>query len=80
MEDNLVVVRMHGRDAETWEKPGLKPSERYKYLYSEKELEEWATRIRDMAGQTKQMHVLFNNNYEDYAVRNAMMMQQLLMT
>lgn len=76
--DELAVVRMHGRNAETWEKRGLPPSEKYKYLYTEAELDEWADRVVAMAKEARQVHVLFNNNYGSYAVRNAAQMKLML--
>lgn len=76
--DDLAVVRMHGRNAETWEKPGLKPSERFKYLYSEDELQEWVPKVQEMTRHATQIHVLFNNNYRGYAVTNAAQMKLLL--
>jgi uncharacterized protein YecE (DUF72 family) len=76
--DEIAVVRMHGRNAETWEKPGLKPSDRFKYLYAEGELREWVPKVRGMARQAKEVHILFNNNYSTYAVTNASQMNELL--
>jgi uncharacterized protein YecE (DUF72 family) len=69
---------MHGRNAETREKPGLKPSERYKYLYDEQELDEWAQCVLHMARQAEVVHVIFNNNYQSFAVTNAAQMATLL--
>jgi hypothetical protein len=37
----LVYVRMHGRNAETWNVRGGSAAERFDYLYSDKELDEW---------------------------------------
>ena len=31
---DLAIVRFHGRNAETWEKKGITPAERFRYLYS----------------------------------------------
>jgi len=72
------IIRFHGRNADTWEKKGLKVQERFNYLYSESELREWVPGIRALAGRTRQLHVLFNNNYEDQAVTNGRQMQTLL--
>ena len=33
---------------------------------------------RKLAGKTRQLHALFNNNYEDKAVRNAAQMKLML--
>ncbi len=77
-DDSLAVVRFHGRNADTWEKPGLTPSERFKYLYSEQELKEWISPLHQMSEQAREVHVLFNNNYQNYAQTNALQMKTLL--
>lgn len=75
---DLSIVRLHGRNKETWEKKGITATERFRYLYPKEELGEWTPRIERLASQTKNMHVLFNNCYGDYAVRNAQDMAGLL--
>jgi uncharacterized protein YecE (DUF72 family) len=75
---DLAVVRFHGRRAETWDKPGVGVEERFKYLYSESELEEWVPKIEHLARETNQVHVLMNNCYADYGVRNAKQLELLL--
>ena len=45
----LAFIRFHGRNAETWEKPGLSAAERFRYLYSEDELREWVKPARELA-------------------------------
>lgn len=68
----LAVVRMHGHNKETWEKKGLKSAaERFNYLYNDDELDELATPVRRLTDEAESVHVTFNNNYEDYAQRNA---------
>ena len=75
----LAVVRLHGRNAETWEKKGLKASsERFNYDYSEAELSEMVKPIEGLAQQAKEVHVIFNNNYQDQGQRNAKTMMGLL--
>ena len=75
---DIGIIRFHGRNTETWEKKGLSVQERFNYLYSEEELQEWAPRIRQLASGTRQVHVLFNNNYGDQAVTNGRQMRLLL--
>jgi uncharacterized protein YecE (DUF72 family) len=75
---DLAIVRFHGHNEETWEKPGLTAAERFRYLYSEEELERWVEPVRELAGQAKQVQVLMNNCYQDYGVRNASQMAALL--
>jgi uncharacterized protein YecE (DUF72 family) len=57
-----VYVRFHGRNAETWNKRGGSASERFDYLYSTEELEEWVDPLRELAGQAQQAYAFFNNN------------------
>ena len=77
---DIGLVRFHGRNTETWEKKGIGPAERFNYLYSEEELKPWAEKIVDFAGRTREMHVLFNNCYEDKAVVNARQISLMLDT
>jgi len=68
---DIAVVRFHGRNRDNWEKKRIGAAERFDYLYPEQELKEWLPRIRELASKTRQLHVLFNNCYEDKAVVNA---------
>jgi uncharacterized protein YecE (DUF72 family) len=72
-------VRFHGRNKETWEKKGLTPAERFRYLYKEGELEEWVPRVRQVAGKAKETHLLFNNCYANYGTTNARQLAELLL-
>ena len=71
---DLGLIRFHGRNSETWEKKGIGPAERFNYLYTEAELQPWASKIAQISQQTSEMHVLFNNCYQDKAVVNAKQM------
>ncbi|TET55380.1 MAG: DUF72 domain-containing protein [Dehalococcoidia bacterium] len=77
---DIGLVRFHGRNTETWEKKGIGPAERFNYLYSEEELEPWAGKIGELAGQASEMHVLFNNCHQDKAVVNARQISLMLGT
>jgi len=77
---DLGLVRFHGRNRETWEEKGLSTAERFNYLYSEDELKPWASRIRELATKTVEMHVLFNNCHDDKAVVNARQISLMLGT
>jgi uncharacterized protein YecE (DUF72 family) len=76
------MVRFHGRNAHTWYGKGLASSrDRFDYLYSRAELEPWADRVRRIAerlGDGGEVHVVTNNNARNYAVVNALDMQELL--
>jgi uncharacterized protein YecE (DUF72 family) len=69
-------VRLHGRNAENWAKKDLSAAERYKYLYSERELSDLAGRLRSLRARTA--HVVFNNCYANFGVMNATTMKQIL--
>ncbi|MGH3036365.1 MAG: DUF72 domain-containing protein [Gaiellaceae bacterium] len=58
----LAYVRMHGRNADTWNVRGGSASDRFDYLYSEEELREWAGPLRELAEGAEEVYVLFNNN------------------
>jgi uncharacterized protein YecE (DUF72 family) len=75
---DLAVLRLHGHNAETWEKPNITAAERFRYLYSEDELRGWVEPVRALADQAERAPVLMNNCYRDYAVRNARQLAGLL--
>lgn len=70
-------VRFHGRNAEKWWEHD-EAWERYDYLYSREELEEWAPKVRSLDKQTDDTYVFFNNHYNAQAVQNAQDFAQLL--
>jgi uncharacterized protein YecE (DUF72 family) len=74
----LSIVRFHGRRTETWEARGVPPVERFRYLYSTDELGEWVPRVREIASEAKEVHVLFNNCYANYGSTNARELANLL--
>jgi len=73
------LVRMHGRNYDTWEiKGAAAASERFNYDYSQLELEGLAVDIRRLAEQVGDMDVIFNNNNEDQGQRNAQTLMDIL--
>src|SRR5690606_31943706 len=44
---DLAVVRFHGHNAQAWEAKNISPAERFRYLYTERELEEWAPKVAE---------------------------------
>lgn len=75
----LVIVRFHGRNYRTWYAKAKTTAERFDYLYSEDELKAWVPNVRRLAERAQELHLLFNNNAQDYAVRNARQLRMLLM-
>ena len=76
---DLAVVRFHGHNEKNWKAKGVTTAERFDYLYSAKELKEWAPRLEELAGEAKRLHVMFNNCFGDKGVRNAKQMASLIM-
>ncbi|WP_341715964.1 DUF72 domain-containing protein [Micromonospora sp. FIMYZ51] len=72
---DLAVVRFHGH-SDKWTSRDI--HQKFGYRYSDRELRDWAPKLRELADQTAQTHVLFNNCYRDYAQRNAKQLQELL--
>jgi uncharacterized protein YecE (DUF72 family) len=75
---DLAMVRFHGRKADTWEAKGITAAVRFGYEYSERELEEWGPRIEGLAAEARETHVVMNNCYANYAVKNARQLASLL--
>jgi len=67
-------VRFHGRNAATWNKRVGSAAERFKYLYTDEELQEWVRPVRQMAEQASATYLMFNNCFADYAPKNAQQM------
>jgi uncharacterized protein YecE (DUF72 family) len=65
---DLALVRMHGH-SDQWTSPDIQ--EKFRYRYSASELDTWAAKVRGLAGQAADTHVLFNNCYSNDAQVNA---------
>jgi uncharacterized protein YecE (DUF72 family) len=72
-------VRFHGRNRDNWYRRDISPTERYKYLCSERELAEWADRLRRLGERgVSRAFVIFNNCYANFGIMNATTMAQIL--
>ncbi|MEJ2894770.1 DUF72 domain-containing protein [Bordetella avium] len=76
--DDIALVRLHGRNAQTWNRGGPASSSRFQYEYNEAELAELARRIQQL--QTRQTHVILNTNYQDQGMKNARNLRHALQT
>jgi len=75
----LALVRLHGRNRETWNRKGLAASSgRFNYWYSQDELAAMVPEIRHLGTLADHVHVIFNTNYEDQGQVGARMMRDLL--
>ncbi|KIR61620.1 DUF72 domain-containing protein [Micromonospora haikouensis] len=72
---DLAVVRFHGHSAK-WTSKDI--HEKFGYDYSDRELRDWAPKLRTLADDAGETHVLMNNCYRDYAQRNGQRLQSLL--
>jgi uncharacterized protein YecE (DUF72 family) len=73
---DMIYFRFHGRNAEMWWKGNTET--RYKYLYSQEEVNELVDKVKSRTEKAKLAFVLFNNHWQGYAARNAVDMQKAL--
>jgi uncharacterized protein YecE (DUF72 family) len=75
----LAILRLHGRNAQTWNiKGATSASSRFDYWYSKEELAAMLPELRRLSGVARRVHVIFNTNYEDQGQVSAKMMRELL--
>ena len=75
----LALVRLHGRNTETWSATGgASAADRFDYDYSDEELDELSVPIRAIATRAGRTHVIFNNCFEDQGQRNARTLMRIL--
>ncbi len=72
---DLAVVRFHGH-SDKWTSKNI--YEKFGYHYSTRELKDWAPKLRSLADDVGEAHVLMNNCYSDYATTNAEELLRLL--
>jgi len=65
-------VRLHGRNVRDWFRRSAGRDERYNYLYSPAEIEEWRDRIDRTAPRAEEFYVIANNHFRGQAACNAL--------
>lgn len=75
----LLVLRLHGRRVETWQRRNVTVAERYRYLYEPQELMEWVRVILQAAPRVHTVTVVLNNCYANYGTTNAFEIAKLLL-
>lgn len=70
-------VRFHGRNYKKWWHHE-ETHERYDYLYTEEELNDWAPRILKLSTRTEKTFVSMNNHYRAQAAINGRMLRELI--
>jgi uncharacterized protein YecE (DUF72 family) len=74
----LAYIRFHGRNWKTWNKKTKTSGERFDWLYSREDLEDWVGSIASLAEDAREVYAMFNNNRNDYAPRSAQVLRGLL--
>lgn len=70
----IAYIRLHGRNKNWYNAP---VSERYNYLYSDVELNEFVPRIREIGRRADVTYLFFNNCHGGAAAKNALKMKEL---
>ncbi|MBA2642112.1 MAG: DUF72 domain-containing protein [Actinobacteria bacterium] len=74
----VAYVRFHGRNVKTWNIKAEKSWQRFDWMYSAEELEEWVERIDRLTHEADEVYAMFNNNRDDFAPRSAGILRGLL--
>ncbi len=74
----VAYVRFHGRNEKTWNIKAEKSSDRFNWMYSAEELEEWVGKLGQLADDADEVYAMFNNNRDDFAPRSASILRGLL--
>jgi uncharacterized protein YecE (DUF72 family) len=75
---DVAYIRFHGRNWKTWNKKTKTSGERFDWLYSREDLEEWVDPVAKLAAEAREVYAMFNNNRYDYAPRSALVLRGLL--
>jgi uncharacterized protein YecE (DUF72 family) len=59
---DFAYIRWHGKGENIW----------FDYLYSEKELDEWVPKVKELANSAKRVYGYFNNHFHGYAPENCL--------
>lgn len=74
----VAYLRLHGRNVRDWFRKGAGRDDRYNYLYSEFELEEWVKRLHRISSAAREVYVVANNHFRGQAVCNALQLKSML--
>lgn len=65
---DFAFIRWHGRGSRPW----------YNYRYTEKELDAWVPKVREVTSRVKKTFGYFNNHFNGFAVENSLRMMEKL--
>ncbi|MGJ7605497.1 DUF72 domain-containing protein [Variovorax sp. LT1R20] len=75
---NYSLVRLHGRNAETYNAPVASAAERFSYEYNDAELKGIVAEAIRLAYKARHAHMIFNNCDEDRGIRNGITAMKML--
>jgi uncharacterized protein YecE (DUF72 family) len=75
---DFAYVRLHGRNYENWFREGAGRDDRYDYLYTKDELNDWIQRIKDLGKKSGKVYVITNNHYRGQAMANALQIRNMI--
>lgn len=73
---DIGYIRFHGRNQAKWYNHE-KAYERYDYMYSKEELNEWLPRIKYINSHASKTYIAFNNHFRAQGAKNASMLKSL---
>jgi uncharacterized protein YecE (DUF72 family) len=76
--DEFAYVRLHGRNYKNWFREDAGRDDRYDYLYTTDELNEWIARIKEMGKKSGKVYVVTNNHYRGQAMANALQIRNMI--
>jgi len=71
-------VRLHGRNADAWFDARAGRDDKYNYLYSRQELDDWTERVREIRKSAQRTFVVADNHYKGKAAANALELRSKL--
>lgn len=74
---DVAYLRLHGRDAHAYT-TGKTVATRFHYDYTDEEIDEVAQRTRRLAEKAAEVHIVFNNNAQDYAPHAALRLRKAI--
>ena len=69
---DAAYVRLHGRNYKAWFDRDAGRDERYNYLYSDDELDEWVQKIQTLVGTVDFVYAFTNNHFRGQAPANSL--------
>ena len=65
---DFAFIRWHGRGSRPW----------YNYRYSDRELDGWVPKVKEVTARVKKTYGYFNNHFKGFAVENSLKMMEKL--